>query len=52
MGAPPEVGVAGAASYFDGHLAVISVAWKPSSVSRPVSTTSESAWNVSGTLPV
>jgi hypothetical protein len=40
-----------AASYLDGHFAVMLVALKPSDVNRPVNTTSESSLNVSGTTP-
>ena len=46
------VGFAGAASYFDGHLAVISVAWNSLLVNWPVRTTSDSSLKVSGTTPV
>src|SRR5687768_9789835 len=44
----------GAASYFEGHLAVTppGSTWNPSGVRRPVSTTSAPSLNVSGTSPV
>src|SRR6266550_2631420 len=52
-GAPAAGSLAG--SYFDGHFAITPsfATWKvPSAASLPFSTTSESALNVSGTMPV
>ena len=50
----PTILLTAFASYFDGHFAItpFGSVWKPLVVSLPLSTTSASSLNVSGTMPV